>query len=110
MAVGDERKARIRARLRQGTDIETGTDMETGADMETGTMETDLHRGRRLDAAEIRHLLEEARARTLSLLGSVSEGDQRVQHDPLMSPILWDLGHIAHFEEVWLVEISGSIG
>ena len=70
----------------------------------------DLHRGRRLDAAEIRHLLEEARARTVSLLSSVSEADQRLQHDPLMSPILWDLGHIAHFEEVWLVEnLGGSL-
>src|SRR6185369_9531013 len=23
-------------------------------------------------------------------------------HDSLMSPIVWDLGHIAHFEELWL--------
>ena len=70
----------------------------------------DLHMGRRLDAAEIRHLLEEARARTVSLLSSVSEADQRLQHDPLMSPILWDLGHIAHFEEVWLIEnLGGSL-
>jgi iron(II)-dependent oxidoreductase len=68
----------------------------------------DLHIGRRLDVAEIRHLLEEARARTVGLLRSVSEADQRLQHDPLMSPILWDLGHIAHFEEVWLVENLGS--
>ena len=68
----------------------------------------DLHMGRRLDAAEIRHLLEEARARTASLLSSVSEADQRLQHDRLMSPILWDLGHIAHFEEVWLIENLGG--
>src|SRR6185295_8946025 len=26
------------------------------------------------------------------------------QHDPLMSPILWDMGHIAHFEELWLTQ------
>ena len=70
----------------------------------------DLQIGRRLDAAEIRHLLEEARARTLGLLSVVSEADQRLQHDPLMSPILWDLGHIAHFEELWLVEnLGGSL-
>ncbi len=71
-------------------------------------IEMDLHMGRRLDAVEIRHLLEEARARTVSLLSSVSEADQRIQHDPLMSPVLWDLGHIAHFEEVWLVENLGG--
>jgi iron(II)-dependent oxidoreductase len=34
----------------------------------------------------------------------------RVQHDNLMSPIVWDLGHIGHFEEGWLVEnLKGSL-
>ena len=49
-------------------------------------------------------LLEEARARTELLLRPLPEEDLSVQHDPLMSPILWDLGHIGHFEEVWLLE------
>jgi len=48
--------------------------------------------------------LAEARARTLLLAAPVSEEDLRRQHDPLMGPILWDLGHIAHFEELWLVD------
>jgi len=43
----------------------------------------DLHAGRRLDATEIRLLLEKARARTVSLLTSVPEADQRIQHDQL---------------------------
>ncbi len=68
----------------------------------------DLHMTRRLDAIEIQHLLEEARARTVSLLSSVSEADLSLQHDPLTSPILWDLGHIANFEEVWLIESLGG--
>jgi iron(II)-dependent oxidoreductase len=68
----------------------------------------DLHINGRLDAVEIQQLLEEARDRTVSLLSSVSEADLRLQHDPLMSPILWDLGHIAHFEEVWLIESLGA--
>ena len=46
--------------------------------------------------------LTEARARTLLLVAPLSDDDLRIQHDPLMSPILWDLGHIAHFEELWL--------
>src|SRR5437870_2020261 len=46
--------------------------------------------------------LEEARERTLRLIETVSEDDLRKQHDPLMGPILWDLGHIGHFEELWL--------
>ena len=47
--------------------------------------------------------LEEARARTLHLVEPLSADDLHRQHDPLMSPIMWDLGHIAHFEELWLV-------
>jgi gamma-glutamyl hercynylcysteine S-oxide synthase len=32
------------------------------------------------------------------------------QHDPLMSPIIWDVGHIAHFEELWLTQnLDGAI-
>ena len=64
----------------------------------------DLQIGRSLTESEIVHLLAEARGRTLLLTAAVSDDDLRRQHDPLMSPIVWDLGHIAHFEEVWLIE------
>jgi gamma-glutamyl hercynylcysteine S-oxide synthase len=47
--------------------------------------------------------LEEARTRTLYLIERLTGEDLHRQHDPLMSPIMWDLGHIAHFEELWLV-------
>ena len=72
----------------------------------------DLQVGRRLTGAEISDLLTEARSRTLLLTGGLSEEDLRGQHDPLMSPIVWDLGHIGHFEEVWLVEnvANGTTG
>ena len=54
--------------------------------------------------------LTEARARTLLLVASVSEADLRTQHNPLMGPILWDLGHIAHFEELWLLrQLEGEV-
>src|ERR687896_192407 len=54
--------------------------------------------------------LLEARARTMLLLSPLSDEDLRRQHDPLMSPILWDLGHIAHFEELWLTRnLDGPI-
>jgi iron(II)-dependent oxidoreductase len=69
----------------------------------------DLRPGRPLAEHEIVELLQEARARTLFLVSPLSDEDLRVQHDPLMSPIVWDLGHIAHFEEVWLLErLSGN--
>ena len=55
-------------------------------------------------------LLAEARERTLLLVDSLTSADLRTQHDVLMSPILWDLGHIAHFEELWLTRnLAGPI-
>lgn len=53
-------------------------------------------------ADRIAAMLEEARARTLLLIEPLSEQDLHLQHDSLMSPVIWDLGHIAHFEELWL--------
>jgi len=53
-------------------------------------------------------LLEETRRRTLLLIEPVTEEDLRRQHDPIMGPILWDLGHIAAFEELWLVRNVGG--
>lgn len=71
--------------------------------------------GRSLSFDEVAALLAEARARTLHLVAPLSDEDLIRQHDPLMSPIVWDLGHIAHFEEVWLIEslrdgVEGSEG
>ena len=52
---------------------------------------------------EMAQLLLDARQRTLLLAAPVSEPDLKAQHNKLMSPLVWDLGHIAHFEELWLV-------
>jgi gamma-glutamyl hercynylcysteine S-oxide synthase len=57
---------------------------------------------RGIDQGAIALQLEEARARTLLLVQPLTDAELRLQHDPLMSPIIWDLGHIAHFEELWL--------
>ncbi len=59
---------------------------------------------------EITDLLTEARERTLLLISGLSDEDLHRQHDPLMSPIIWDVGHIAHFEELWLTQnLDGAI-
>jgi iron(II)-dependent oxidoreductase len=50
----------------------------------------------------VESLLEEARERTLGLVEPVSDEDLDRQHHPLMSPLVWDLGHIAAFEDLWL--------
>jgi gamma-glutamyl hercynylcysteine S-oxide synthase len=71
---------------------------------------TTIALARRVDRQAIAQELEEARARTLQLLAPLSDDDLRIQHDPLMSPLLWDLGHIAHFEELWLTRnLDGPI-
>jgi gamma-glutamyl hercynylcysteine S-oxide synthase len=51
--------------------------------------------------------LEEARSRTLSLVEEVSDEDLNRVHDPLMSPLVWDLGHIAAFEDLWVSREAG---
>jgi gamma-glutamyl hercynylcysteine S-oxide synthase len=64
----------------------------------------------RLDARTIAEALLEARARTYLLVAPLTDAELRLQHDTLMSPILWDLGHIAHFEELWLTRnLDGPI-
>ena len=55
-------------------------------------------------AAELEAELQDARARTLLLVSTLSDRDLDEQHDVLMSPIIWDLGHIASFEELWLLK------
>jgi iron(II)-dependent oxidoreductase len=55
----------------------------------------------------VESLLDEARARTLALVEPVSEADLNRQHHPLMSPLVWDLGHIAAFEDLWVSREAG---
>jgi iron(II)-dependent oxidoreductase len=53
--------------------------------------------------------LNEARERTLALVASVSDADLERVHSTLMSPLVWDLGHIAAFEDLWLVHRFGGV-
>jgi iron(II)-dependent oxidoreductase len=54
--------------------------------------------------------LEEARARTLLLVEPLSDDQLNRVYSPLLSPLAWDLGHIANFEEEWLVQRVGGRG
>lgn len=64
----------------------------------------------RVDPRAIAGQLLEARDRTFLLTSPLTDEELQVQHDSLMSPILWDLGHIAHFEELWLTRnLEGPI-
>src|SRR5260221_6499521 len=46
--------------------------------------------------------LERARARTLQLT-DLDDPTLLAQHDPLMSPLVWDLAHVGQQEELWLL-------
>ena len=45
---------------------------------------------------------EETRERTLGLVAALQDAELERVHSPLMSPLVWDLGHIAAFEDLWL--------
>jgi iron(II)-dependent oxidoreductase len=61
-------------------------------------------------AAQISMQLADARERTLALIAPLTDDDLSRQHDPLMGPIVWDIGHIGHFEELWLTQnLDGEI-
>ncbi len=54
--------------------------------------------------------LGEVRERTLTLIEPVSYDELTRVHSTLMSPLVWDLGHIAAFEDLWLCEQVGGLG
>src|SRR6187549_4150708 len=47
--------------------------------------------------------LQAVRQRTLALVAGLSACDLERQVDPIMSPLVWDLAHIAAYEDLWLV-------
>ncbi len=52
--------------------------------------------------------MEEARRHTLTLVEPLTEEQLNRVYDPILSPLIWDLGHIANFEELWLVQRVGG--
>ncbi len=58
--------------------------------------------------ADIVAALSASRERTFALVSRL-EGDalERV-HSPLLSPLVWDLGHIAAFEDLWISRTFGT--
>jgi iron(II)-dependent oxidoreductase len=56
----------------------------------------------------IAEALEEARERTLALVEPLDDEQLNRVWSPILSPLAWDLGHIANFEELWLVQTVGG--
>ena len=59
-------------------------------------------------ATQISDALIEARRRTLELVAPFSDADVETAHSELMSPLVWDLAHIAAYEDLWLVHRHGD--
>jgi iron(II)-dependent oxidoreductase len=58
--------------------------------------------------SELVAALERARQRTEDLLQPLSDEQLTRQVSPLQSPLVWDLAHIGHFEELWLLRRVGG--
>jgi iron(II)-dependent oxidoreductase len=52
--------------------------------------------------------LSAARRRTYELIEPLDDEQLNRVYSPILSPLAWDLGHIANFEELWLVQTIGE--
>jgi gamma-glutamyl hercynylcysteine S-oxide synthase len=58
--------------------------------------------------AAIADRLAAARRRTYELIEPLDDEQLNRVYSPILSPLAWDLGHIANFEELWLVQTIGK--
>ena len=61
------------------------------------------------DAAEVLRALGAARERTLALVAELDDEQLERVHSPIMSPLVWDLAHIAAYEDLWLGHRYGGL-
>src|SRR3954454_24790300 len=52
--------------------------------------------------AELREVMTEVRDRTFGLVGHLDDDQLTSFHSPIMSPLAWDIGHVAAYEDLWL--------
>jgi iron(II)-dependent oxidoreductase len=61
------------------------------------------------DAERVLDGLQYARARTRELVAHLDDEQLERVHSPIMSPLVWDLGHIAAYEDLWLAHRHGKL-
>ena len=61
------------------------------------------------EAMSLATAMNEARERTLALVAQLSDEQLQTQYSPLMSPLCWDLAHIAAYEDLWLAHRHGGL-
>lgn len=52
--------------------------------------------------------LQTQRERTLEMVRPLTDEQRSVQHSRILSPVVWDLGHIASFEREWIDRADGA--
>ena len=52
--------------------------------------------------ALLHDVMAEVRERTLALVSHLDDDEQSAVITPIMSPLAWDLGHVAAYEDLWL--------
>jgi iron(II)-dependent oxidoreductase len=57
---------------------------------------------------EVLDALADTRSRTLALVAHLDDDALERVHSPLLSPLVWDLGHIAAFEDLWIAHRLGG--
>jgi iron(II)-dependent oxidoreductase len=53
--------------------------------------------------------LDEARNATFGLIAHLGDADLERVHSEIMSPLVWDLGHIAAYEDLWIAHRHGGL-
>jgi gamma-glutamyl hercynylcysteine S-oxide synthase len=61
------------------------------------------------DAERLLTGLRAARARTFELVAHLDDEQLERVYSPLMSPLVWDLGHIAAYEDLWIAHRLGDM-
>jgi iron(II)-dependent oxidoreductase len=61
------------------------------------------------DTEEALAALESVRQRTLVLVAHLDDDRLSRPHSPIMSPLVWDLAHIAAYEDLWLCHRHGGL-
>ena len=61
------------------------------------------------DPEEALAALNTVREQTLELVGHLSDDQLSEVLSPIMSPLVWDLAHIAAYEDLWLVHRHGGL-
>src|SRR4051795_10537818 len=57
-----------------------------------------------VDREAVARRMDDVRRRTLELIAVLDSATLKKQHIPILSPMVWDVGHIGNFEEQWLVQ------